>query len=80
MLQLFVVILLNHKTQKTKKKLYIAFLDYEKAFDYANRANIINTLTNKGCGSIFTYAVAKMYRCTIYIPMSNNKLCEEIVI
>ena len=78
LLQLFVVILLIHYSKKTKKDFYIAFFDYEKAFDYTNRAVIINKLMNNGCGHTFTNTIAKMYRTTIYIPMSNNKLLDEI--
>ena len=53
-------------------------MDYEKAFDYANRALIILKLMEKGCGRVFTEAVAKMFRSTTYIPSYENKLCEEI--
>ena len=64
----------------TKKDFYIAFFDYEKAFDYTNRAIIINKLMNNGCGYTFTNAIAKMYRTTTYIPMSNNKCTEPLLI
>ena len=75
LLQLFVVILLLHYSKMTKKDFYIAFFDYEKAFDYTNRAIVINKLMNNGCGHTFTNAIAKMYRTTT-IPMSNNKLLD----
>ena len=79
LLQLFIVMLLIHYTKIMGKEFFIAFLDYEKAFDYANRAIIINKLMINGCGSKFINAIAKMYRSTTYIPMSNNKLLNEIV-
>ena len=79
LLQLFIVMLLIHYTKIMGKEFFIAFLDYEKAFDYANRAIIINKLMVNGCGSKFIKAIAKMYRSTTYIPMSNNKLLNEIV-
>ena len=77
-MQLFSVILLIHYSKTKKKNFIVGFLDYEKAFDYANRAQIILKLINKGCGHIFTKAIAKMYNSTTYIPAANNKLCEGI--
>ena len=62
-----------------KKQLFIGYLDYEKAFDYENRANIILKLIDKGCGSAFTNAIAKMFQSTTYIPIINNKLDDEII-
>ena len=53
-------------------------MDYEKAFDYANRAYIILKLMSKGCGRVFTEAISKMFQATTYIPSYENKLCEEI--
>ena len=40
------------------KCLYIGFLDYEKAFVFINRANIIKHLKEKGAGSKFVHAIA----------------------
>ena len=77
-LQLFSVILLIHYSKKEKKNFIVGFLDYEKAFDYANRANLVSKLIDKGCGQMFTKAVAKMYMSTTYVHATNNKLCEEI--
>ena len=53
-------------------------MDFEKAFDSANRAEIISKLIEKGCGKLFTNAVAKMYNSTSYIPTVNNKIGPEI--
>ena len=58
--------------------LLILFMDYEKAFDYANRAKIVSKLIEKGCGAQFTKAVAKMYDSTSYLPMINNKIGNKI--
>ena len=46
-------------------------MDFEKAFDCANRAEIISKLIEKGCGKLFT-------SCTSYIPTVNNKIGPEI--
>ena len=54
-------------------------MDYEKAFDYANRINIIHDLIVKGCGSQLTKAIANMYIVTEYLPrLRRNKLGASI--
>ena len=60
-----------------KSVFYIAYFDYEKVFDYANRAIIINKLMKNECGCTFTNDIAEMYKSTTY--MTNNKLLDEIV-
>ena len=67
-----------HFSKKIKKDLIVGYLDYEKAFDYANRANIVLKLMSKGCGQTFTSAVTKMFKSTTYIPTTNNKICDEL--
>ena len=57
---------------------WTCFIDYEKAFDYANRACIMKKLVEKRCGSRFTKAVAKMFESTTYIPVVNDKMGKEI--
>ena len=47
---------------------YAKAFDNEKAFDYANRGQIINDVINKESGKNFTKSVAKMYECTKYFP------------
>ena len=78
LLVLFTIFLLIHYSRQERKDLCIGFMDYEKAFDYANRAGIVLKLMEKGCGRIFTEAVAKMFRSTTYITSYDNKLCDEI--
>ena len=78
LLQLFLVILLIHYANENNLNLMVLFMDYEKAFDYANRCELINKMMNKGCGAKFTNSIAKMYASTSYIPYVNNKMGEEI--
>ena len=54
------------------KSLMIGFMDYEKAFDSTNRADIINDLLKKGPGKVFVQSVANMYDKTYYIPKINK--------
>ena len=77
-LPLFSIFLLLHYANENNHELCIGFLDYEKAFDYANRAKIVLKLMDKGCGRVFTEAITKMFHSTTYIPSTNNKLCEPI--
>ena len=78
-LQTFALFLLIDYTHSVGKDLYVGFMDYAKAFDYANRASIIKDLMSKGCGKKFTEAIAKMFHSTSYIPKVGNKLGDEII-
>ena len=77
-LPLFSIFLLLHYAVQNNTDFCIGFMDYEKAFDYANRAKIVTKLMDKGCGRVFTDAITKMFHSTTYVPCTNNKLCEEI--
>ena len=44
-------------TRKTKRKLYIAFIDYQKAYDRLNRSTLLTMLDQKGCGTKFLKAL-----------------------
>ena len=43
-------------------------MDYEKAYDYANRANIIADLMKDGCSGAMVRAIAKMMKTSTYYP------------
>ena len=60
------------------EELYLGFMDYEKAFDFANRGIIIHDLIHHGCGKRFVDAVAKMYVSTEYIPIKKNHLGDSV--
>ena len=77
-LPLLSIFLLLHYANKEGKELCIGFMDYEKAFDFANRAKMVLKLIDKGCGRTFTESIFKMFHSTTYVPSTNNKLCEEI--
>ena len=72
LLQLFMLILLIKYSKANKKNLLVGFLDYEKAFDYANRYGIISDLMKKGCGKNFTKAITNMFATSEYYPKSNG--------
>ena len=72
LLQIFSIYLLIELAKSTKNELFIAFMDYEKAFDFMNRSVLINKLTDKNIGKRFVEAVAQMYSYTAYIPKQTN--------
>ena len=73
-LQLFYVILLLQWADKIKTNLYLLLVDYEKAFDFANRAVLIDDIMQKGLGKKFVKAVADMYNESSYIPKINSNM------
>ena len=61
------------------KNLYFLLVDYEKAFDYGNRAIMIQDMMGEGIGDTFVRAIAAMYRESTYIPkIAGNMLGDAI--
>ena len=61
------------------KNLFVGFLDFEKAFDYVNRAKLLIDLMAKGCGKSYVSALSKMYVESFYAPKINrNQLGDNI--
>ena len=58
--------------RKTKKTLYIVFIDYEKAYDRVDRNTLLQNLAQSGCGSRFLCAIANMLKCTKSIIGSDS--------
>ena len=74
------VLLLIQYSKENGKDLDVGFMDFEKAFDFSNRANIIFDLMKKGCGNAMTRAIIKMFRKSTYYPkVSKNRLGEGII-
>ena len=78
LLQIFAIYIVMEYLKSLGKVLYVGFLDYEKAFDFINRAKIIEHLKEKGAGARFTRAVASMYEETSYVPKLGNRIGESI--
>ena len=57
--QILTVRLLIDIARKTKETLYIAFIDYEKAYDRLNRKKLYKRLDDLGCGTKFLMAIQK---------------------
>ena len=78
-IQIFAFLLLLDMAQKRNKTLYICLLDYEKAFDFSNRAEMAKQLIKNNIGSKFLQNFKNMYTDTSYIPkISNKEIGEEI--
>ena len=63
----------------TGNDIYVAFMDYEKAFDFLNRKRLMEKLCERKAGKRFTQAIHNMYQTTSYIPkISTSKLGDKI--
>jgi hypothetical protein len=56
--------LLIDLAQKSKQQLYIAFVDYEKAYDLVKRSKLLDLMLEKGCGSNFLKAIYNSLKVT----------------
>ena len=79
LLQIFSVYLLMELAKANDSELFIAFMDYEKAFDFLNRKLLIEKLLEKNAGGKFINAVHNMYSNTSYTPkLSDSTLGNTI--
>ena len=62
--QLFTLRLLIDYARKTKQTLYIAYIDYVKAYDKVNRNVLLRKLADHGCGQRYLQAIASSLRDT----------------
>ena len=60
--------MLMELSRLNKSQDLLGFLDYEKAFDFISRGNILKDLVHNGAGIGFTKAVADMYEMCYYTP------------
>ena len=62
--QILTLRLLIDIAQKTRKPLYICFIDYQKAYDKVNRLKLLQYLESHGCGSKFLHAMKQSMEST----------------
>ena len=65
--QIMTIRLLIDTARKIGETLYIAFLDYAKAYDKVNRSKLLSMLATRGCGANFLSALTHMLRNTTNI-------------
>ena len=51
---------------------FLGLMDYEKAFDFINREDLVNQLTLKGVGKSFVRTVTSMCDRTAYKPKTDT--------
>jgi hypothetical protein len=69
--QILTVRLIIDIARKTKRKLYIAFIDYQKAYDKVNRWKLVQYLDSQGCGNRFLHALKHSMTSTGQIGTEN---------
>ena len=62
--QIMTLRLLIDLAKSKKKKLYVLFIDFAKAYDKVPRNKLIKLLKSLGCGKIMLYALKNMYKNT----------------
>ena len=62
----FLQTIIEKVVNKGKKKLYVAFIDFKKAYDTVDRHILIKRLTKLGINGIFLRNIASMYMKTEY--------------
>ena len=73
LLHIFSIYLLLDYSAMNNIEPYILFMDYEKAFDFINRALLLEKLMNKGAGSKYVKALYESYTYTSYKPKISEK-------
>jgi exonuclease III len=59
--------LLIDYARKTRKKLYILFIDFEKAYDKVERAKLFELLKTAGCGRVMLEVLKAIYKNTKFL-------------
>ena len=65
--------------QTLNKDLFLLLVDYEKAFDFANRAIILQDLMSQGIGGKFIRAIASMFSESHYIPKTEGCMVGDLI-
>ena len=78
--QIFALLLLIDFSKNSDKSLFIGLLDFEKAYDFLNRAILMSDLMEKGIGRKLLHALYTMYSNTSYTPKITNNLVGDPII
>ena len=79
LLQIFAIFLLMELSNVTGNEFYVAFMDYEKAFDFMNRAKLLEKMIDNNAGSTFVRSISSMYEHTEYIPKIDNSTLDKAI-
>ena len=58
--------IIDKTVKRNKKKLYVAFIDFKKAYDRVNRDLLLKRLKTLGINGIFLRNIESMYKQTLY--------------
>jgi hypothetical protein len=68
--QILTLRLLMDYAKTNKKKLFILFVDFKKAYDMVDRHKLLQVLESRGCGKNMLAAIAAVYKSTKFILRS----------
>ena len=75
----FLLQTLIEKSKVHKKKLYVAFIDFKKAYDTVNRCLLFNRLRQVGISGAFYRNIVQMYKNTQYTIKTSKGSLEPIL-
>ena len=75
----FLLQTLIEKSKAKKKNLYVAFIDFKKAYDTVDRRLLFNRLRQVGVSGLFYRNIAEMYRNTKYSIKTSRGCLEPIL-
>ena len=79
LLPLFSLVILIVFCKEHRRNLFVGLLDFEKVFDYVNRAKLLHDLMTTGCGKSYVRAPSKIYVESFYAPkIDSNQLGDSI--
>ena len=70
--QVLIVRLLVDIARKSGRTLYMAFIDYQKAYDKLDRLKLLRLLDAKGCGNRFLKAIKESLRSSVSVIGSST--------
>ena len=75
----FLLQTLIEKSKSEKKKLYVAFIDFKKAYDTISRPLLFDRLRRLGINGLFYRNIVEMYKNTKYSIKTSNGCLEAIL-
>ena len=75
----FLLQTLVEKSKLSKKKLFVAFIDFKKAYDTVNRPLLFSRLRQLGVNGLFYQNIVEMYKNTKYSIKTNSGCLEPIL-
>ena len=79
LLPVFTLVIMVTFCKENKRNLFVGFPDFEKAFDYVNRAQLLQDLMAKGCGTQYLHDLSKIYMESFYVPKASETQLGEII-